>query len=192
MAILTNAQKQGLDALVSAKRKYDEKEEEVAEAARLLRNENKAVIREAVNVCIELGVPMRQIHMQGMGMGQVSQLTNFLAPPKAAGTRATIQSLAQGMGQPVGLVPVVREQKMPAVRNTGNNGLGWMEDGVECHVIWRQLTPEYGYISEFEFAKLSELGKQIVTAERTFKCLFTKDERDAFIKDSVIPDRFKD
>lgn len=190
MAILTSAQKKTLDALIAAKRKYDEREVEVAEAARLVRNENKAVIREAINDCVESGVPMRQIHMQGMGMGQVSQLTNFLLPPKAAGTRATILSLAQGLGQPVSLETVVREQKLPAVRSTGNNGLAWMEDGVECSVIWRSYTPDMGYISPFNYGKLSELGRKVVHAEQTYRCLFTEEERDGFLKESIVPERF--
>lgn len=78
MAILTTAQKKKLDTLAQGKAFYEAEVAKIKQELEIRRGENKAVVISLINECVAAGIPIRQIHMIGMGMAQANQMTNFM------------------------------------------------------------------------------------------------------------------
>lgn len=138
MTKLSPAQTRLLEKLKSQKDGYEHwLEDAEAEFARL-KEEKKNPIRETVAQAIEDNIPVRQIHIKGLGYQQVGSMEKFLAP-KAESLSARLARVTQPV-QPGEEVKTFVQASVPLrVRETDNENEWWITDEADddwmVHVI---------------------------------------------------------
>lgn len=140
MTKLSPAQAQLLNKLKAQKQTYDEWLADSEREFARLKEEKKNTLRQTVAKAIEDNIPVRQIHLTGLGFTQVGSMEKFLAPkvetlserlarvtqPVTPGENETVQTFVQAK-------PGLK------VRETDNENEWWIadEDGDDwmIHVI---------------------------------------------------------
>jgi hypothetical protein len=190
MAILSAENKARLARLTALKAQYDLDEERLQEAILSTRAKNKEPIREAVQECIKNGIPGRQIHINGLGLGQYSQMQAFLAE-RTVGTRneELLGMLANGGNKPL-LGGVERKIVKVAVSQFGQGANFTDASGKRAEVSRRNYWKTGMYlISQMVWDNLTEEYKTIMLEDEAFT-LIGDDEIEAFENDGIAPDRW--
>jgi len=190
MALLTNEQKNILAQLQSAKLDYDAKTAALTEAAAQQKEENKGEIRNLVGVALAANIPMRQIHLNGLGLGQVKQMEAFLAPRIAGGVVGQLKAVLRAADEwNIANLVTPREPAVPKVRHEGNDAY-WMEEGVEQHAGILTINSKHGSISPFKFGKLSPVGQAAILGSTDKIILVGPDETGPYFADGTLPERY--
>ena len=154
MTKLTDEQQDLLTRIKEARDVYDAEVAYWEADMKRRRSELKQPIRELVLKAKDAGIPMRQIHLTGLGMNQVGQMTAFLAPysPTEQLERALSEVREKS---PVEIAPshkpftrsVVEISKDKFRYNRGTDES--YEFFFNPHMGWFEMTPE-GWTEEIE------------------------------------------
>lgn len=191
MTKLNHAQKDILDELQAAKLHYDKWEADALAQLAVLRNQAKEPIRKLVGRAVEAKVPIRQIHLTGLGLKQVAQLTTFLdssaRSPKDAIVGMLNPEIAPAKGG--GVVPAPTEAA-PKIKQDGIMA-SWEAEGGKRKQISRLIGPNFAYIVGEDWdEKLNDEERKMFLADEPRTLI--GDEEYAAFEAGVEPDRWSE
>lgn len=177
MTKLTPEQTNLLAQIGEAKSAYDKWDAQASLELSAARNLQKEPIRRLVASAIERGVPVRQIHLNGLGLKQVGQMTSFL-DGLSRNNREGLTAILTG--QVAGLeaaVPTAGGAKKIVQQNTNTALID--RDGKETKISRMDIGQGVYWLDDDEVDYLTDVELELFRADHA-KTLFGKEQFDNY------------